>query len=329
MTRESDLLDRWNVEKDAYLAWGHCIADAVKDGLRGRLSVDVDYFLKIHVTPRLKDGHKLVEKAFYRPGKNYQNPYEEITDKVGIRLVVLLGSDMKLVQEVLTSIQGWSFSKDRDHEEERKARPIEFDYAAFHYVVRPNEEFSYGDIVVPKDIPCEVQIKTILQHAYSELTHDTIYKPQVAATPIMQRNAAKSMALLEATNDYFERVTEDVNKALASVRELTRKASEVYQAIVGVAPKPNAIEGLLAGSFEKFFTNEFSEQINDLVRSKPYIPQKIRDHLAERNPIFSQPSVLLVYLAASANYREAIRDWPMTTSQLEPLLNDIGESADG
>ncbi|WP_212743068.1 RelA/SpoT domain-containing protein [Sphingopyxis sp. 2PD] len=293
------------------------------------MPVEVDYFLKIPVVPRLKEGHKLIEKAFYRPGKNYQNPYDDITDKVGVRFVVLLGSDMKLVQEVLTSIRGWSLSKDRDHEEERKARPIEFDYAALHYVVRPNEEFSCGKIVVPKDIPCEVQIKTILQHAYSELTHDTIYKPQIAATPIMQRNAAKSMALLEATNDYFERVTEDVNKALASVRELTRKASDVYQAVVGVAPKPNAIEGLLAGSFEKFFTSEFAQQVDALVKSKPYIPQKIRDHLAERNPIFSQPSVLLVYLAASTNYRDAIKEWPMTVSQLEPLLNDIGESADG
>ena len=47
-------------------------------------------------------------------------------------------------------------------------------------------------------------MRTLLQHAHSELTHDTIYKPSVVQTPAMLRAAAKSMALIEATGDYFE-----------------------------------------------------------------------------------------------------------------------------
>jgi putative GTP pyrophosphokinase len=97
--------------------------------------------------------------------------------------------------------------------------------------------------------PCEVQVKILLQHAYSELTHDTIYKPRVNATPEMQRAAAKSMALLEATNDYFESVFDQVEAATAPERELTLSLSELYRDKVGIAPQPSRVEGLLLDAF--------------------------------------------------------------------------------
>lgn len=329
MTRDAEFLLRWAGEKAAYEAWGTFIASSLKEALRPLISVDVDYFLKVPVHPRLKDDHKLVEKAFYRPGKNYAAPYDDITDKVGIRFVVLLGTDIRLVERALNGLPNFNFSQDRDHQKEQDARPIEFDYAAVHYVVRPATDLTINDIVIPADTPCEVQIKSILQHAYSELTHDTIYKPQIQATPIMRRNAAKSMALLEATNDYFERVDKEVNEALASVRDVTRVASEFYHSVVGMDAKPSVLEGLLAGAYgEKFDDKDsFAANVASMIESKPFLSDAIRSHLNEKNPLFGQPSILLVYLAAYENYRDAIKLWPLTTDLLEPLLNDLGASA--
>ncbi|MCY1672134.1 hypothetical protein OVA07_14090 [Novosphingobium sp. SL115] len=328
MTREAEFLERWAKEKPAYQAWGNFIADSLKAALRPLIAVDVDYFLKVPVHPRTKESHKLIEKAFYRPGKNYADPYSDITDKVGIRFVVLLGTDIRLVEQALTGLPRFVFSRDRDHEEEQAARPIEFDYAAVHYVVRPSVDITINDVRIPADTPCEVQIKTILQHAYSELTHDTIYKPQIQATHVMRRNAAKSMALLEATNDYFERVDRDVKEALASVRDITRAASEVYRHALGLEPKPSGLEGLLAGAYEEEYDGqaEYTAAVKDLIEAKPFLPELIRSHLESKNPIFAQPSILLVYLIASRNYRDAIRLWPLTLDLIEPLLNDIGES---
>jgi putative GTP pyrophosphokinase len=179
---------------------------------------------------------------------------------------------------------------------------------------------------VPAGIPCEIQIKTILQHAYSELTHDTIYKPQINATPNMQRSAAKAMALLEATNDYFEKVAGDVNAALASVRSITAQLGELYQRAVGVDPKPSLLEGLLLEAYEASAPEDYLDRVAGLLRDKPFLIDRIRDHVAHRSPLFLQPSVLLVYLAIDTSLRTATRVWPRTPEELEPLLNDFGES---
>ncbi|MGC8001178.1 GTP pyrophosphokinase, partial [Salmonella enterica] len=68
--------------------------------------------------------------------KKYANPYHDITDKAGIRFVVLLTSDIKKIEEALISSPAWEYSKDRDYEEERLAKPLVFTYQSVHYVVR-------------------------------------------------------------------------------------------------------------------------------------------------------------------------------------------------
>lgn len=326
MSREEHFLEQWNVEKPAYLAWGQLISTQVAGALARLVApVEPSYFLRMPTIPRLKDDQKLIEKAFYR-NKGYSDPYGDITDKVGTRFVVLLGSEIRTVCEALTAIGGWTWSKDRDYEAEQKKNPLQFDYAAVHFIVRPDADIESDGIVIPAGTPCEVQIKTLLQHAYSELTHDTIYKPQIEATPFMQRNAAKAMALLEATNDYFEKVADDVNQTLAAVRTVTKDLSDLYRQMVGVDPKPTILEGLLLNAYEPAIGDEYLGELRLFLEQNAFIVDSIRRHLGERNSIFAQPSVLLAYHAAQRSVRKAKANWPLTLSEQEPLLNDLGES---
>jgi putative GTP pyrophosphokinase len=324
MSRDADLLARWQSEKPIYEAWGGYVSLTIEQAIAPLISpVETKYFLKTSVQHRLKEDRKLIEKAFYR-NKGYSDPYEGITDKVGTRFVVLLGRDISTVRDALESIEWWEYSKDRDFEQERGKNPIAFTYAAVHYVVRPKKDFNVGAVRVPAGTPCEVQIKTILQHAYSELTHDTIYKPQIDATPAMQRNAAKAMALLEATNDYFEKVADDVNAALESVKDVTRRLTAVYRDLVGLEPKPSLLEGLLLEGYDG--TDEHvGDRIRDLFARKPFLAEKIKGRAGDSS-LFIQPSILLTYLAASDDVREATNRWPLTPDEIEPILNDFGES---
>lgn len=326
MTREQAFLDRWQNEKDIYLAWGQYISDVVTEALVDLVApTNVEYFLKAVVKPRLKGDLKLVEKAFYR-NKAYSDPYKDITDKVGTRFVVLLGRDVRTVQAALEGISGWTRSHDRDYEEEQNKNPISFEYAAVHFVVRPESQIEINGLVVPAGTPCEVQIKTILQHAYSELTHDTIYKPQIRATPEMQRNAAKSMALLEATNDYFEKVSDQVNEALSSVKEITSGLTEIYKGATGLDPSPSLLEGLLLGSYEKDAGQDYLQRVRQMLTDKPFLAERIKHKVAERNPLFAQPSILLAYLDIVRRGRRALSSWPLTPDEMEPLLNHLGQS---
>ncbi|MFH5924567.1 GTP pyrophosphokinase [Roseomonas xinghualingensis] len=326
MTKEEEFLARWSREKDAYLAWGQHISDRIIEVLAEKIApVSVDYYLKTKVLPRLKDDLKLVTKAFFR-NKPYAHPYDDITDKVGTRFVVLRGTEIRPIVDALVSMKGWTSSKDRDYEEEQNKNPVTFEYAAVHFVIRPVADQMIGGILVPAGTPCEVQIKTILQHAYSELTHDTIYKPQIRATPAMQRNAAKAMALLEATNDYFEKVAEQVTAAVSAVREITSALSGVYREATGLEPSPSLLEGLLLEAYEPMVGSDYVVQAQGLLTEKPFLVDRIRSGVQHCNPLFSQPSILLAYLDIATRGRKALTDWPLTEDEMEPLLNHLGES---
>lgn len=326
MTKEQDFLERWRREREIYLAWGTHISQTISQALIPVIApANVNYFLKTTPVPRLKEEQTLLTKAFYR-NKPYQHPYDDITDKVGTRFVVLLGTHVRQVTSVLEAMPGWTFSRDRDYEEEQSQNPVAFEYAAVHYIVRPEADTMVGDIRVPANTPCEVQIKTILQHAYSELTHDTIYKPQIQATPVMQRNAAKAMALLEATNDYFERVATEVAEALGAVRDITSGLSAVYREAVGIEPNPTILEGLLLEAYEPTAGADFAERAKEMLEQKPFLIQRIKDKVAARNPVFTQPAVLLAYLDIVDRGARALRRWPLTPGEMEPLLADLGET---
>lgn len=326
MNRDQEFLLRWGDDRPVYSAWGTHLVAEVKSELAKQIApLNVGHFLKVPPEPRLKDGQSLLTKAFYR-NKNYTDPYRDITDKVGVRFVVLLGSQIAQIVRALTTVAGWEHSLDRDFEEEQKKNPIAFDYAAKHFIIRPAAALEAFGVPIPAGTPCEVQVKTLLQHSYSELTHDTLYKPQIDATHQMRRDAAKAMALLEATNDYFEKVDIEVQHALGAVRTITAALSSVYAQAVGFDPKPNVLEGLLLEAYEPKWTERTSGEVAQLLGKKTFLANRIRDRVSQSMPLFSQPSILLAYLDVSERGRKAMDRWPLTPGEMEPLLNDLGES---
>ena len=198
---EQEILARWEADKPLYRAWAKLIDQEIERRLVSAIApTPLDYFLKVPMVPRLKGDTSLIDKALYR-SKPYKNPYEDITDKVGMRYVVLLTTHINTFCSIIESRECeafWSWSKDKDYEEERLAKPLEFSYQSVHYVLRSKAELSVDGVNLPEGLACEVQIRTLLQHAHSELTHDTLYKPKTTAKPSIKRTVAKSMALIEA-----------------------------------------------------------------------------------------------------------------------------------
>ena len=78
--------------------------------------VKADIFIRLPAKPRLKQDGSLITKAFYRDDKNYKNPFDEITDKVGVRFVVLLENEIEVVCKAIESCGEWDWCKDKDHE---------------------------------------------------------------------------------------------------------------------------------------------------------------------------------------------------------------------
>jgi len=324
---EEEIRLLWEAERKIYEAWADFIKTKITSYLATILpDVEVDYFLKVPVSPRSKELKSLVDKALFR-NKTYANPYQDITDKVGMRFVVLLSDDIRIVEKAILDIKDWDASKDRDFEDERRERPLEFAYQSLHYVLRAAKEFKHGDITIPASTSCEVQIRTLLQHAHSELTHDTIYKPQKTASPEVKRTIAKSMALIEATDDFFLLAMQELNNATQLEREAMKTLSQIYLGKVGLTPEAEKSNLLILDSFKEKLTPDLANRINAFIEQKGYVTTKIAKR-AETQHLFRQPTILLIYLCVSLAPAETKEIWPLTAEELRPVFLDLGISFD-
>jgi len=324
---EEELIELWTLDRPMYEAWGQHVLARVVERLRTKIApLSADIFIRIPPKLRLKGDASMLEKAFYRK-KGYADPYADITDKVGVRFVVLLSDQIRIVEDAVTDCPDWDYSKDRDYEEEQQLNPIQFDYAAVHYIVRCRSDLSLTDVTVRAGTPCEIQVKTILQHAYSELTHDTIHKPKVDATPLMLRTAAKSMALIEATNDYFLQVIEQVDKLVAPAKALTEGLAAVYRERVELEPEPTRAEGLILEAYEAEAGVDAVARLHTLLDQKAYLADRVRAK-ATTTLLYRQPSILLVYLLASERPTATKQKWPLTPDELRPTYVDLGLAFD-
>lgn len=321
-------LARWVADKPIYQAWSDHVTSTICDGLL--LAIEpraIDAFLKVPAIPRLKAAQSLVDKALHR-GKKYTDPYSDITDKAGVRFVVLLTSDIKKVEEAIKAAD-WEYSKDKDYEEERMARPLEFAYQSVHYVIRAKHEMSLGGVKVPVGISCEVQVRTLLQHAHSELTHDTIYKPKTTASPHVHRTVAKSMALIEATDEFFEQVAEHLDEATQFQREALKTLVNLYREKVGLEPENAKSNLFIVDSFSDKLGDGFAQLLRSFLETgKPYVIEKVKTR-AQSQHLFRQPAILLVYFLASSSPAITKERWPLIPDDLRIVFGDIGLSYDG
>lgn len=144
--------------------WGNEVVEQIKAAVISK-SLDANVFLKIS-GKRVKEERSALSKVIR---KNYTDPLNQMTDLVGARFVVLLTDDLNILQSIIENSEIWSASKDKDYLDAIQQNPELFDYQSIHYVVRAKKVSRTTDLGIPEGLPCEIQIRTLLQHAYAEL----------------------------------------------------------------------------------------------------------------------------------------------------------------
>lgn len=327
---ETALREAYEAQKGSLRAWGEFISETVTSTLKEEHLEEaaVETFLKIWpVVPRVKSTQSFIAKALRR-GKNYQHPLDDITDKVGVRFVTLLVSEVRRVAHLVESAPHWIAEKARDYEEERLERPHHFDYQSVHYVLRNKKEMTLGGITVAAGTPCEVQIRTLLQHAYSELAHETVYKPKLAAERSVSRQVAKSMALIEATDDIFEGVKREIDAASAEITRVSIAASECYRELVGLSPIDNkALSDTILESYREFLSTISADTLRSFLSDRSFVLGIIRER-APLSILYAHGVIIVVYFLAAEAPDEIWKRWPLKLEWLESVYADLGISTD-
>lgn len=161
-----------------------------------------------------------LEKKIARFDKSY-NLLEDITDLSGVRIVTYFEIDIEKVKEIIYT----EFLVDEAKSIDKRAIVPErtFGYQSLHLIVSlksPRSELT--DYKKFSGLFCEIQIRTILQHAWAEIEHDIGYKNKFNLPQNLNRRFGKLSALLEIADDEFSRLRFEIEKYTNESAELIK-----------------------------------------------------------------------------------------------------------
>jgi putative GTP pyrophosphokinase len=179
---------------------------------------DIDYHT---LESRVKDPASFREKIL-RPGKDYKDPLSELPDLAGLRLTVYYRDDIERIREILKS----EFYVDASHSVDKTEQlgPDQFGYLSVHEVIT----LSDGRKALTEwsrfaNLRAEVQIRTVLQHAWASISHKLAYKQEIDIPYIFRRKLVRLSGLLELADEQFSELrhdrTEFFNRVSDSVAE--------------------------------------------------------------------------------------------------------------
>jgi ppGpp synthetase/RelA/SpoT-type nucleotidyltranferase len=143
---------------------------------------------------RPKDIESL-QKKLARPDRQYET-LEAITDLAGLRIITYFVDDVAAVGGVIER----EFAVDRANSVDRGSSldPDRFGYRSVHYVVQFNSSrSSLPEYRAFAGLRFEIQVRSILQHAWAEIEHDLGYKTRDSVPRELRRRFSRLAGLLE------------------------------------------------------------------------------------------------------------------------------------
>lgn len=135
--------------------------------------------------------------------KNIQNIREELTDLSGLRIILYYKSDIEKVEEIIKS----NFLIDNSNSIDKATllEINEFGYLSVHYIAKINaQRANLPEWKIYKDLKMEIQVRTILQHAWASISHEISYKKKQDLPRELGRKLSILAGLFELADDQFE-----------------------------------------------------------------------------------------------------------------------------
>lgn len=324
---EEDYLLKYRSETPSLRAWGDYLVENINSLIQKEHGKETySAWVKIPPSVRMKNEDSLTLKAFLRNKGWFQNIYDDITDKVGIRYVVGLTDQIEMISNLIHDSDLWLCTQSREFNDWIKSDPRIFDYQSAHLILTSHQSIHFNGTEIPSGTKCELQIRTLLQHAYAELSHDTLYKSNLTSQPEVHRLFAKSMALMETTDDMLLRAklkSDEASKILLRWKKRVYKLNKTHLSTLNFSATEREDDYLLdkireilsedlADDFSKFMT----DSANLLVR-------KIKERQVS-NGVFRLNSISLIYFLSDRKRALLPSLFPFDLSILEKTYSDLG-----
>lgn len=164
----------------------------------------IDYHL---LESRTKEVASFRDKVA-RTSKTYRDPLSEITDLCGLRVITYYQDQVDAIGRLISG----EFLVDENHSLVHAASGAEFGYKSSHFVIRLNQERgSLREWHGLSDFYAEIQVRTVLQHAWAAISHKLQYKREEDVPQILKRKLFRLSALFEIADEEFVSLRDESN----------------------------------------------------------------------------------------------------------------------
>lgn len=167
----------------------------------------------LSVSYRIKSFESFSEKI---TRKGYRNPFEETEDICGIRVIVYFPDDVIKIDEIIRK----EFNILESEIKADQLNDDQFGYRSNHFVVSINDSWlltpNYRGL---KELKAEIQVRTVLMHAWADLSHKLAYKEKGSTPPQFLRNIYQLSALFELADERFEHLRQQKGEHISSLIE--------------------------------------------------------------------------------------------------------------
>lgn len=166
------------------------------------------------VDARVKSAISLAQKLRRR---KYTRPHRQMNDVIGARVITYFRDDVDKVKLAIVPQFEINENKSVFVREHRALNPkdVGFGYNSVHISARMKPEDNARSPLQYLHNPwIEIQIRSILEHSWSEIEHELVYKPNVPLASEIRRKFGAIAAALELIDSEFITLREEIAKRL-------------------------------------------------------------------------------------------------------------------
>lgn len=166
------------------------------------------YQILVHsVSSRLKEKQSAEEKLSLQ-GRNIEK-LNDMRDICGLRIITYYPDQVDTISSMILN----EFNVDHKHSTDKRKTidPDRFGYLSVHYIVKlSTDRLKLTEYRRFSDCQAEIQIRSILQHAWAEIEHNLGYKTKEAVPREIRRRFSRLAGILEIADDEFVNVREEL-----------------------------------------------------------------------------------------------------------------------
>lgn len=292
-------------ERPVYQRLCSTCEELLQEGLR-------DAGVRGEVEGRVKELISYLRKMLRRP--EYLSGDRPIQDKAGLRVVLPYSDDEPNVRTVIERL----FEVDEREETVDRLGADRLGYLAVHYIVRIRDELlDEEEQTLFEGMQAEIQVGSIAQRAWAEVSHELIYKGAVDIPVEYQRIINRLVALMEV----FDSEVERARVAIAAIPgfEFAPLIASLDRELLRFTGRPpdrtlsQFIVPPLGALYGKPPATVFESEVKVWIDGNRERLAELYDHYEndlEANPIFCQPEAFLIFERAESDPAGLQAAWP-------------------